>query len=185
MPKRLISGETEADLEILILLLPEPFFLPSKPGPLIELSGISSRSFIFTCERRIPIWTNKLPFVSGKVLMTPFRFMDRTLTLSPIRKVLGLIALWGQLSFFRERLLSTFFRLSLNLARSVSRARVSIPEEEAILLIFLIVRSAVSLASRRIFWASSLAERINFSFRSSKRSSFCSSRAFKRPTSFL
>ena len=59
------------------------------------------------------------------------------------------------------------------------------PEDWASLLIWRMVWSAVSLASRRILWASSLAFRISLSFRSSNRSSFCSRRLFNREISDL
>lgn len=60
-PSRLISIETVEDFDILIELLPLPFLRVSSPGALIEFSWISSRSLKFTLERRIPIWTKRLP----------------------------------------------------------------------------------------------------------------------------
>ncbi len=108
---------------------------------------------MFTLERRMPIWTNTLPCASGRLLTVPFKFMESTRTPSPSFKDFGLMALCGFLvSCFKERPPSTFFKLSRSFVRSASRALVSMPEEAASLLMFLMVRSAVSFASRRICW---------------------------------
>ena len=169
-----------------MLLLPLPFLRDSSPGPLTEFSCSSSRSLMFTLERRMPIWTNTFPWASGRLLTVPFKFMESTRPPSPSFRVFGLMALCGFLvSCFKERPPSTFFKLSRSFVRSASRALVSMPEEVASLLMFLMVRSAVSFASRRICCASSLALRIILSLRSSKRSSFFSRPDFRRAISAL
>ena len=120
----------------------------------------------------------------GSVLTVPFKFIVRTLTPSPIFNFFGEIVFFGPLLFFRLKLLSTLSSFSRSFVLSASSSFPT-PELAASLLIFRIVWSAVSFASRKIRWASSLAFFKSFSFRSSSRSSFCSIFFFKREISSL
>ena len=113
----------------------------------------------------------------------PFKFMDRTLTPSPIFSFLGEMVLLGPLV-----LMASFSSVCFNLSRSFARwASSSLfkPESAESLLICRMVESAVSLASRRIRWASSLAFLRILSLRSSSRSSFWERRDFSWEISSL
>ena len=185
MPIRFTSGETEKDLDILIFPLPVLFFfIRSIPGPEMAGSFKSSRSLMFTRDCRIPICTYRSPLELGRELTVPFKFMVSTLTPSPIFNFFGEMVFFGPFSFLRLRFLSTLSSFSRSFVRSASSSFPT-PEDWASLLIWRMVWSAVSLASRRILWASSLAFRISLSFRSSNRSSFCSRRLFNREISDL
>ena len=131
----------------------------------------------------MPIWTYKSPLALGRVLTVPFRFMDSTLTPSPIFSFLGEMGWLGPFGF-TVSFSSVFFNWSLSLARSASSS-LPTPELAASLLICLMVWSAVSLASRRMRWASSVAFLRILSLRSSRRSSFWVKRFFKEAISSL
>ena len=157
--------------------------LPSPSVALMSFSFRSSKSRIFTRERRIPIWTYKSPLALGSVLTVPLRFMDSTLTPSPIFSFFGEMGWLGPLGFTAS-FSSVFFSWSLSLARSASSS-LPMPELAASLLICFMVWSAVSLASRRMRWASSVAFFRILSLRSSRRSSFWVRRVFKEAISSL
>ena len=146
-------------------------------------SSTSSKSLILTWERRIPICTYRSPFWFGRVLTVPLMPMVRTFTVSPTRRAFGEMVFFGPLVLMVS-LESTLLSCSRSLVRSASNC-LPTPLEFASLLIFLMVWSAVSFASRKIRCASSLAWRIILSLRSSNRSSFCARRDFNWETSSL
>ena len=159
---RLISGETAKDLDILILPLPVFCFALEESEAMSGASGSSSRSLILTWDRRMPICTYNSPLAFGSVLTVPFKFKDNTRTLSPMRRDLAEMVFLGPLvlgvSFW-----SAWFIFSRSFARSASSSLAD-PWEVPSRLIFLMAWSAVSLASLRILWASSLALRSSLSF---------------------
>ena len=162
MPIRLISGDTAKDLDILIFPLPVFCFAVGAPETVSIESGISSRSLTLTWERRMPICTYKSPLLLGRVLTVPFKFRDNTRTLSPMRRDLAETVFFGPL-VLTASFWSAWFIFSRSLARSASSSLAE-PEEVPNRLIFLIAWSAVSLASLKIRWASSLALRRSLSF---------------------
>lgn len=80
----------------------------------------SSRSLMFTRDRRIPICTYRSPLALGRELTVPFKFMVSTLTPSPIFNFFGEMVFFGPFSFLRLRFLSTLSSFSRSFVRSAS-----------------------------------------------------------------
>lgn len=79
LPSRLISGETEKDLDIRSL----PVFVLDMVGVVIVVSSMRTRSFMFVEVRMMPHCTKRLPFASGRLLTVPLSPMDTMRTASP------------------------------------------------------------------------------------------------------
>lgn len=79
LPSRLISGETEKDLDIRSL----PVFVLDIVGVVIVASSMRTRSFMFVEVRMMPHCTKRLPFASGRLLTVPLSPMETMRTASP------------------------------------------------------------------------------------------------------